>query len=179
MDDETKKTLAKWATTLVRLRSKRQLTPDIVETLLRADLSAWRDLLIREQILSEQDGDPGVCIRAMRRSVAGVFPLGIAARMTIALGSVAILAIAANIVGETTVLFIRTHTTEAPEAPRSINRIAPRPARPETPAPVVDARRSALAPAIDVHAIGQGLMRNTQRRQARTHGGNSVAFLDP
>jgi diguanylate cyclase (GGDEF)-like protein len=88
-------------------------------------------------------------LSAMRRSVVGVFPLGIAARMTIALGSVAILAIAANIVGETTVLFIRTHTTEAREAPRPVNRIAPRPPRPETPAPAIDARRSALALAID------------------------------
>src|ERR1700722_17482555 len=44
-------------------------------------------------------GTPLLALRnrlsAMRRSVAGVFPLGIAARMTIALGSVAILAIAA------------------------------------------------------------------------------------
>ena len=88
-------------------------------------------------------------LSAMRRSVAGVFPLGIAARMTIALGSVAILAIAANIVGETTVLFVRTHTHEALEAPPSLNRSVARPARPETPAPFVDARRTALALAID------------------------------
>lgn len=97
-------------------------------------------------------GTPLLALRsrlgAMHRSVAGVFPLGIAARMTIALGSVAILAIAANIVGETTVLFVRTHTThEALEVAPPLNRIAPRPAR--TPAPVVDARRSALALAID------------------------------
>ena len=58
MDDETKKTLAKWATTLVRLKSKRQLTPEIVETLLHVDVGTWRGLLIREQILSEQDADP-------------------------------------------------------------------------------------------------------------------------
>jgi hypothetical protein len=58
MDEETKKTLAKWATRLVRLKSKRQLTPEIVETLLHIDLSAWRGLLIREQILTEDDADP-------------------------------------------------------------------------------------------------------------------------
>jgi helicase-like protein len=58
MDDETKKTLAKWATALVRLKSRRQLTPEIVESLLHADIGAWRGLLIREQILSDQDADP-------------------------------------------------------------------------------------------------------------------------
>lgn len=66
-------------------------------------------------------------LRAMHRTVAGVFPLGIAARMMIALGSVAILAIAANIVGETTVLFVRTHTTHEPlEVAPPLNRIVPR-----------------------------------------------------
>jgi diguanylate cyclase (GGDEF)-like protein len=96
-------------------------------------------------------GTPLLALRsrlsAMRRSVAGVLPLGIAARMTIALGSVAILAIAANIVGQTTVLFVRTHTQEARDS--RPNRIAPRPARPETRAPMVDARRNELALAID------------------------------
>ena len=58
MDGETKKTLAKWATRLVRLKSKRALTPELIETLLRADIGRWRALLIREQILSETDGDP-------------------------------------------------------------------------------------------------------------------------
>ena len=58
MDDETKKKLYKWATTLVRLKRKRYLTPDIVEKLLRFDLSKWHRILIREQILGEDDDDP-------------------------------------------------------------------------------------------------------------------------
>lgn len=58
MDDETKKTVAKWATTLVRLKSKRQLTSDIVETLLHRDPGAWHGLLIREEILEKEAPDP-------------------------------------------------------------------------------------------------------------------------
>jgi diguanylate cyclase (GGDEF)-like protein len=85
-------------------------------------------------------------LSAMRRSVAGVFPLGIAARMTIALGSVAILAVAANILGERTVLFIRSHSPEARDP--SVNWIASRAARPDTPAPVVNAPPKELALAL-------------------------------
>lgn len=58
MDDETKKKLYKWATTLIRLKRKRGLTPEIVERLLMSDPSRWHRLLVREDILSEEDGDP-------------------------------------------------------------------------------------------------------------------------
>jgi hypothetical protein len=58
MDEETKKRLCKWATTLVRLKRKRYLTPEIVEKLLQTDLSKWHRLLIREQILADDDDDP-------------------------------------------------------------------------------------------------------------------------
>jgi hypothetical protein len=58
MDEETKKRLCKWATTLVRLRHKRRLTSEIVERLLNSDLSRWHRLLIREEILEEHDSDP-------------------------------------------------------------------------------------------------------------------------
>lgn len=58
MDEETKKRLYKWATTLIRLKRKRYLTPDIVEKLLQSDLSKWHRILIREQILGEDDDDP-------------------------------------------------------------------------------------------------------------------------
>lgn len=58
MDGETKKTVAKWATTLVRLKSKHQLTPEIVETLLHRDPGAWHSLLVREGILAEDAPDP-------------------------------------------------------------------------------------------------------------------------
>jgi diguanylate cyclase (GGDEF)-like protein len=65
--------------------------------------------------------------------------------MTIALGSVAILAIAANIVGEKTVLFVRSHSHDTRDVPRT----APPAARPVTQAPVVNARLKELALAID------------------------------
>ena len=58
MDDETKKKICKWATTLVRLKGKRGLTPEIVERLLLAHLSQWRRILVREDILTEEDDDP-------------------------------------------------------------------------------------------------------------------------
>ena len=58
MDDETKKKICKWATTLVRLKGKRGLTPEIVERLLLAHLSQWRRILVREDILTEEDDEP-------------------------------------------------------------------------------------------------------------------------
>ena len=58
MNDEAKKKLFKWATTLVRLKSKRYLTPELVEKLLESDLSKWHRILIREHILGDDDDDP-------------------------------------------------------------------------------------------------------------------------
>jgi len=58
MDEETKKKICKWAATLVRLKGKRGLTPEIVERLLSAHLSHWRRILIREGIFGESDDDP-------------------------------------------------------------------------------------------------------------------------
>ena len=58
MDNETRKKLCKWATTLVRLKHNRRLTPEIVERLLITDLSRWRRLLVREEILEQGDNDP-------------------------------------------------------------------------------------------------------------------------
>jgi diguanylate cyclase (GGDEF)-like protein len=86
-------------------------------------------------------------LNATRRAVAGCFPLGIAARMTIALGSVAILAIAANIVGQKSVSFVRTYTQNTRPAPidRTLHRTLP----PATAAPVTAARSKELALAID------------------------------
>ena len=48
----------KWATELVRLKRKRNLTPDIVKRLLNTDLSRWHRILIREEILTPDDDDP-------------------------------------------------------------------------------------------------------------------------
>jgi len=58
MDEETKKRLYKWAATLVRLKRKRRLTAETVERLLVSDLSRWRRILVREEILGEEKGDP-------------------------------------------------------------------------------------------------------------------------
>ncbi len=58
MDEETRKAVAKWATTLVRLKTKRQLTPEIVDTLLQREPAAWHALLIREGILAGDAPDP-------------------------------------------------------------------------------------------------------------------------
>jgi superfamily II DNA or RNA helicase len=58
MDDEAKKKIFKWATTLVRLKGKRGLTPEIVERLLIADLGRWSRILVSEGILAEGDNDP-------------------------------------------------------------------------------------------------------------------------
>lgn len=58
MDDETKKRICKWATTLVRLKGRRALTPEIVERLMLAHLSQWDRILKREEILGKDDDDP-------------------------------------------------------------------------------------------------------------------------
>jgi len=58
LGEEAKQKLYKWATTLVRLRSHRRLTPDLIERLLRRDPGKWHRLLIRESILSEGSDDP-------------------------------------------------------------------------------------------------------------------------
>lgn len=58
MDEETKKKLCKWATTLVRLKRKRRLTPELVERLLLSDLSRWHRILVREEVLAQEDDDP-------------------------------------------------------------------------------------------------------------------------
>lgn len=58
MTDETKKRLYKWGSTLVRLKSKRWLTPDIIERLLAAELSSWHRILVQLQILKEDSDDP-------------------------------------------------------------------------------------------------------------------------
>jgi diguanylate cyclase (GGDEF)-like protein len=90
--------------------------------------------------------------------------------MTIALGSVAILAIAANIVGEKTVLFVRSHSHDAPDAP--VIRTAPRVPRPDAPAPLVNVRLKELALAIDRfhHA--------TETRAQRESAFNDSEYLD-
>ena len=66
----------------------------------------------------------------VRRCARALFPLGIAARITIALASVAVLATAANVLGEKSVSYIRVHSRAAQQAPAVI--IARPPEKPQT-----------------------------------------------
>ncbi len=58
MSPEMTSKLCKWATTLIRLKRARNLTAELVERLLRSDLSRWRRILIREGVLAENADDP-------------------------------------------------------------------------------------------------------------------------
>lgn len=58
MDDEEKQRLYKWATALTRLRSKRNLTPAIVERLMISDPADWKSVLVSSDLLSAEDDDP-------------------------------------------------------------------------------------------------------------------------
>jgi hypothetical protein len=58
MDEETKKKLYKWATSLVRLKSQGQLTPMLIEKLMETSLDQWRRILVAEAILAENDEPP-------------------------------------------------------------------------------------------------------------------------
>jgi hypothetical protein len=80
--------------------------------------------------------------------------------------SVAILAISANIVGQTTVLFVRSHAQEARDVP--IQRIAARAARPDSAVVLVTARWKDLALAIDrfQHASAIRAQRDTPLNQS-------------
>ena len=58
LSDETKKRIYKWATEMSRLRSQRQLTPDVVERLMHLKVSRWHRCLVREDILAADSDDP-------------------------------------------------------------------------------------------------------------------------
>ena len=50
--------LYRWATNLVRLVSWRNLTEAVVKKLMNTDLARWKDVLVRETLLDEDDDDP-------------------------------------------------------------------------------------------------------------------------
>jgi hypothetical protein len=50
--------LYRWATELVRLVSWRDLTEVVVKKLMNTDLRRWKDVLVREALLDEEDDDP-------------------------------------------------------------------------------------------------------------------------
>ena len=53
-----KNRIFRWAADLVRLVSQRNLTEEVVEKLMNADLDRWRDVLVRERLLEENADDP-------------------------------------------------------------------------------------------------------------------------
>jgi hypothetical protein len=58
LSDETKRRIYKWATEMSRLKSRRHLTPGIVESLMNLKVSQWHRYLISEGILDEGSNDP-------------------------------------------------------------------------------------------------------------------------
>jgi hypothetical protein len=58
LSDETKKRIYRWATEMSRLKSQRQLTPDVIEHLMHLKVSQWHCYLIREGILAADADDP-------------------------------------------------------------------------------------------------------------------------
>lgn len=53
-----KRRIYRWGSRLVRLATQHKLTEDLVRRLLDADLDCWKELLVEEQLLDEQDDDP-------------------------------------------------------------------------------------------------------------------------
>jgi hypothetical protein len=53
-----KSCLYRWAANLVQLASQRHLTEDVVKRLMHTELDRWKDLLVRERLLDEEDDDP-------------------------------------------------------------------------------------------------------------------------
>jgi diguanylate cyclase (GGDEF)-like protein len=121
--------------------------------------------------------NPKSLISAARASVVGLFPLGIAARMTIALASVAILAIAANIVGQKSVSYVRTHSEAAspavPEAP--VKEVVAAVAAPPPPPPPPAAIRPAPDDHVRVKALALAIDRFQHASEMRTQSDSSSA----
>jgi hypothetical protein len=58
LSDETKRRIYRWATEMSRLKSQRQLTPDIIEKLMHLKVSRWHKYLIKQGILNEGSDNP-------------------------------------------------------------------------------------------------------------------------
>ena len=58
LSEETKKRIYKWATAMSRLKSKRQVTPEVVERLMHLKVSQWHHFLIEEGILAADSDNP-------------------------------------------------------------------------------------------------------------------------
>jgi hypothetical protein len=55
---QQKQRLFRWAPQLVRLTSKRNLTENVVRTLMKANVENWREILVREGLINEDADDP-------------------------------------------------------------------------------------------------------------------------
>lgn len=58
MSEEARKRFFKWAAVLVRRKSRRQLTPDLVRRLMSTPLNDWHDRLVADGIIGQDD--PGL-----------------------------------------------------------------------------------------------------------------------
>lgn len=58
LSDETKKRIYKWATEMSRLKSKRLLTPRIIEQLMQRKVGQWHRFLIKMGVLDKDSDDP-------------------------------------------------------------------------------------------------------------------------
>jgi hypothetical protein len=58
MDDETKKRIYKWATSLTQLKSVGRLTPELIGRLMQAPPVRWREILVVAGVLDEDADDP-------------------------------------------------------------------------------------------------------------------------
>jgi hypothetical protein len=58
LSKETKKRIYKWATEMSRLKSRRRVTPDVIERLMHLNIREWHPYLVREGILDTGSEDP-------------------------------------------------------------------------------------------------------------------------
>lgn len=65
MTSESRKRFYKWADVLVRMQSRRQVTPDLIQRLMNTPIDRWHDRLVVEGLIDEND--PGLVPRHLIR----------------------------------------------------------------------------------------------------------------
>ncbi|UUO07898.1 hypothetical protein M4951_06175 [Blastopirellula sp. J2-11] len=55
---QQKQAIYRWAPQLIRQKSKRNLTEDVLEKLINADVTKWKPILVRESLLSDNEDSP-------------------------------------------------------------------------------------------------------------------------
>jgi superfamily II DNA or RNA helicase len=58
LSPQVKRRIGRWASTLVRQVTSRNLTNDVVEELMRKPVTRWKEILVRSGVLTEEDDDP-------------------------------------------------------------------------------------------------------------------------